>query len=224
MPLNPTVSAIIPAYNEAGRIGRVLTCLGQSACLAEIIVVDDGSRDATAQEVAAAAIQDRRILLLKHPSNRGKGQAVFTGLQAAQQPLILLLDADLVGLTPHHLSALVEPVGAGEVEMTLGVFRDGRWNTDFSHWLTPWLTGQRCLRADLFACLSLKAAAGYGIETALTVASQQHGWRTRLVPLWGMSHEISELHRGLWQGTHTRLRMYAEIARAWYLAQKNNHR
>ena len=67
--------------------------------------------------------------------------------------------------------------------MTLGVFRGGNWKTDFSHWITPWLTGQRCLRRDMLQCVDHDAASGYGLETALTICAQQQKWKVIQVPL-----------------------------------------
>ncbi len=72
-----SVTAIVPAYNEAGRIGRVLEILRQVDILEEIIVVDDGSTDATPTEVTQSAAADARVRLLRHPSNYGKGEAVI---------------------------------------------------------------------------------------------------------------------------------------------------
>jgi hypothetical protein len=102
--------------------------------------------------------------------------------------------------------------------MTIVVFRRGRFQTDLSHWLTPWLSGQRCLRADLFRYVSQEAAEGYGIQTAITVAFHQQDWCIQHIVLKGVHHPPSELHRGLWRGIRVRTKMYAQIIRAFYLA------
>ncbi len=218
-PSHNGVTAIVPAYNEAGRIGRVLEVLRQVDILEEIIVVDDGSTDATPAEVTQSALADPRVRLLRHPSNCGKGEAVKTGWNAAKSTFVLLLDADLIGLTPRHLDNLMQPVVDGVLDMTVGVFQGGHFNTDLAHRLTPWLSGQRCVRRELLNQISWKAASGYGIETALTVAAHQNDWRTGRVILHGVWHPDGEHHRGLWGGLRNRLRMYVHIVRAWRMAR-----
>jgi LmbE family N-acetylglucosaminyl deacetylase/glycosyltransferase involved in cell wall biosynthesis len=218
-PSHPTVTAIVPAYNEAGRIGRVLAVLRQVAVLDEIIVVDDGSQDATAAEAAQAAASDRRVRLLRNPRNLGKGEAVKTGCQIARSSSILLLDADLVGLTAQHILDLIQPVAEGGLDMTIGVFRGGHFNTDLAHWLTPWLSGQRCIRRGLLSQVNWEAASGYGLETALTVASNRNKWRTQRVILHGVWHPAGEHHRGFLGGLGNRLRMYLHVVRAWLRAR-----
>lgn len=215
-----SLAAIIPVYDEAGRVGQVLSVLREVACLKEIIVVDDGSNDSTFDEVNQCVNLDERIRVLSHANNRGKGQAVHTGMKATRATHLLMLDGDLVDLKPHHIHDLIQPVIDGEADMTLGLFRGGRYKTDLSHWFVPWLTGQRCLRKDLFRYVSLNAAAGYGIETALTVASRQQGWRCQHVVLRGVDHPPSEFHRGVWPGIKMRAKMNAQILRAFYLASR----
>jgi glycosyltransferase involved in cell wall biosynthesis len=109
----PQVAAIIPAYNEARWIGAVLEVLRGVSLLSEIIVVDDGSTDGTAEVVRRAATADPRLRLLQHEKNLGKGQAIFTAYAATRAPYLLLLDADLQGLTPSHVEALIRPLLEG---------------------------------------------------------------------------------------------------------------
>ncbi len=139
-------SILIPAYNEGERILNVLGVLRSVANIDSIIVVDDGSKDNTSEVVQAYIPQDPRIKLIHHKQNMGKGHAIMNAWRTTTAPYILMLDADLIGLTPEHVNALCEPVFRGKCDMTLGLFKGGNWKTDFSHWATPWLTGQRCLR------------------------------------------------------------------------------
>jgi glycosyltransferase involved in cell wall biosynthesis len=216
-PSTPRVAAVLPAYNEAKNIGTVLDILRQVRLLSEIIVVDDGSQDGTAEVVRQKGRMDPRIRLLIHPVNSGKGEALFTGWSATGASSILMLDADLIHLKPEHVLALIEPVMSRQADMTMGLFKRGRWFTDFSHWLTPWLTGQRCFRSELFRFVLPRAASGYGFETAITIAARERGWRCLPVPMVGVSHLPSESHRGLVKGLLTRMKMYHQVVLAWYL-------
>ena len=212
------ISAIIPVYNEAGKIGRVLDVLRQVDRLREIIVVDDGSTDLSAEEIQFAALSDPRIKLVVNPVNQGKGQAIFLGWQATESRCLLLLDGDLFGLNPQHILDLINPVLEDHADMAVGQFKKGKWASDIAHWFTPWLSGQRSLRADLLRQVSSKAAAGYGFETALTVAARQYEWRCVRVFLPGVWHLPGEARRGFWKGFKNRARMYRQISSAWYQA------
>lgn len=212
------VTVIIPAYNEAARITPVLQALRGIDWIEAIFVVNDGSRDNTAEVVEQYSVTDLRVRLINNGRNQGKGQSVITAWEKVISPFILMLDADLHGLTSSHVENLCRPVLNGNADMTLGVFRHGKLATDFSHWAAPWLTGQRCLPTRSLGDLSLDAARGYGLETALTVMAHRLGWRVRKVALAGMSHPPGEMHRGTLPGFLNRLRMYQHILIAWWVA------
>ena len=95
----PAYSIVIPAYNEGSRVGdtleRVLAFANQQGWDAEVIVVNDGSRDNTAQIVADYARKDPRLRLLENPGNRGKGYSVRNGMLNACGKILLFSDADL---------------------------------------------------------------------------------------------------------------------------------
>src|SRR5437762_2896809 len=123
MTLSP-FSAVIPAFNEASRIGEslrlTLDYLFQFAPDSELIVVNDGSTDNTgtvAREVLATARVQTR--LLENFPNRGKGAAVRKGLLAAQKPIGLFFDADLS--TPlEETPKVIDPIAQGEVDVAFG--------------------------------------------------------------------------------------------------------
>jgi len=213
------LAALVPGLNEAGRIGKVLEVLGAVPLIDEIIVIDDGSTDHMLDEINQAAVLDRRIRVIRHEVNLGKGQSLFDALCSTQAPVILTLDSDLFGLKPQHVMDLIHPVLDGKLDMTVGLFRGGKWITDLGHWITPWLTGQRCLRRELFTYISEDAARGYGFETALTIAAHQQKYKIRRVYLQGVSHPPSEGHRGFWQGVGNRVKMYTQIVQAWQKAR-----
>jgi glycosyltransferase involved in cell wall biosynthesis len=213
----PRITAIVPAYNEAGRIGAVVQVLSQVNRLTEIVVVDDCSFDDTAAEAEAAAGGDSRLVVLKLPRNLGKGGAVFAAWQHTRAPFLVMIDADLINLKPHHIQNLIAPVIEGRADMSIGVFKHGVWRTDAAHALTPWLSGQRCFRSGLLSLVSRPAAEGYGLETALTLASRKYGFRVQKIALDGVTHPLGEIPRGGYHGWKVKGIMLAQIVRAWWL-------
>ena len=111
-----TYSVVIPAYNESARIGatleKVLKYLKEQDWTAEVIVVNDGSKDDTAEIVRRYASMDRRLRLLENPGNRGKGYSVRTGMLRAVGDLLLFSDADLSSPI-EEASKLFEAIGKG---------------------------------------------------------------------------------------------------------------
>jgi len=120
-----SLSIIVPAYNEATRLGNslraIVTYLNENFPEAELIVVDDGSSDKTAQ-IARARLDEGgnlRTSLISYKSNLGKGRAVRLGLQAARGEIALFSDADLS--TPITESPkLIEPIETGVCDLAFG--------------------------------------------------------------------------------------------------------
>ena len=100
-----SVSVLIPAYNEERVIGEVVSRLRSAAPWREILVVDDGSSDATAQVAEGAG-----GTVLRHPYNKGNGAAVKTGIRRAQGEYILIIVADGQH-QPEEARRLIEPLG-----------------------------------------------------------------------------------------------------------------
>ena len=94
----PVYSIVVPAYNERERIlsslGRIFDFLATQRWDAEVIVVNDGSRDDTAALVAACAEREPRLRLLDNPGNRGKGYSVRHGMLAARGDLLIFTHWD----------------------------------------------------------------------------------------------------------------------------------
>ena len=201
--------AIIPAYNEAGRIGVVVTIATEAPLFSRVLVIDDGSTDATARDAQAAGAE-----VISHVVNEGKPAAMRTGLEATQESVVCFLDADLTGITNEHLRALIIPVVNREVSATLGVFRGGRLATTLAQRISPLISGQRCLRRELLAGFS-SWNSGYGIETEINAHLLAQGVRQSLVEWHGAGQVMKEEKWGLWRGFTWRLRMYWQILRAW---------
>lgn len=118
-----TVSCVIAAYNEAERISQVLTAVQNHPLLTEIIVVDDGSKDKTADVIRKFP----GVTLIQHEVNKGKSKAVATGIAAAKGDYICALDADLEGITPDSISRLLRPILAGEATIAFSLRQNCPW-------------------------------------------------------------------------------------------------
>lgn len=204
-------AVIIPAFNEGDRLPAVLETVQRLPAEWELLVVDDGSRDRTAETVRGYS----RLKLIRLSENQGKGAAMCAGAAETSAEALIFLDADLRGLTPQHVLDLVAPVHAGEADMTIGLFRGGRGSTDFSHVISPWVSGQRAILRERFLSLEAAEASRQGIELLLTRAARKYGWRVREVPWHGVTHAMKEEKLGLVAGHLARWKMYGEIARTW---------
>jgi glycosyltransferase involved in cell wall biosynthesis len=95
----PGLSVVLPCFNEAANVSQAVRQALEAARLVtphcEVIVVDDGSSDETAQLAAKLAAIDPDVRLVVHPENRGYGTALRSGIEAARMPWVLLTDADL---------------------------------------------------------------------------------------------------------------------------------
>jgi len=203
-------SAVIPAYNEAKRIGRVLDAVVASKLVDDIIVVDDGSDDDT----AAVAETHNSAVVIKLPHNRGKAAAMVAGVARTRNPVVVFLDADLTGLTEQHVDDLVAPVLDDEADMTVGQFKGGRgWITLWQR-LVPNISGQRAMRSRQFSAIPNVARKGFGVEVAITKFAVRQRMRIRMVYLPGMSHVTKEEKRGVVRGLRDRMVMYAQMLRS----------
>jgi hypothetical protein len=182
-----TVVAIVPAKDRADSVGATVAALGGLPGVDEVVVVDDGSTDATAREALDAGA---RVVQLA--ANVGKGGAVQAGVAATgHADVYLLIDADL-GQTAALAEALLPPVLGGEADMTVAVLPSAGGRAGFGHVRrlagagieratggrfrprAP-LSGQRAVRAALLRELPL--AHRFGLETALSIDAVRAGAR-----------------------------------------------
>lgn len=112
------LSVVVPVYNEANTIAEILLRVQKTGLVDEIIVVDDGSRDGTAEALKKLS-GDKSIKVIAHPKNRGKGAAVRSGIEAAKGDLILIQDADLE-YDPRDYPALLKPIEEGRADVVYG--------------------------------------------------------------------------------------------------------
>jgi glycosyltransferase involved in cell wall biosynthesis len=205
----PTVTCIVPAYNEAARIGAVLTVATAHPALTEVIVVDDGSQDGTA-EVAAAT---PGVRLIRMERNGGKTRAVARGVAEARGRFLLLLDSDLQGLTLAALSALLAPVLAGQAQAAISLRGNAPW---------PWralgvdyISGERVIPRDLLAGQeqALTALPKFGLEVHMNRQILAQRLDVAIVPWPGVRSPLKSEKQGLLPGLRADARMLADIFR-----------
>jgi dolichyl-phosphate beta-glucosyltransferase len=203
-------SFVIPAYNEADRIGQtvatVLNYLRANSPQSEVIVVDDGSSDSTGEVVRAAFARPPGIAtrLIQRSPNEGKGAAVRTGLLAATRPVALFSDADLS--TPiDEAPKLLEPIFEGELDIAFGSralnrklighrqawYREEggrvfnlimRLTTGLPYWDTQ--CGFKAFRMEAFRpILELSKSDGFGFDVEFIYLAHKAGLRIREIPV-----------------------------------------
>lgn len=137
--MRQTLSIIIPTYNEQETIGQVLEKIQHTPLIQniqkEIIVVDDGSQDATGAVVNQFRINswDTTVVYLRSDRNRGKGAALRQGLQRASGDFIIIQDADLE-YSPQDYNLLLAPLLAGTADVVYGSRFLNSWRAN-SNWL-----------------------------------------------------------------------------------------
>ena len=200
------VSAVVPAFNEAPRIGDVIRPLISSGLVEQVIVVDDGSEDGTANVARECGAE---VLVLE--KNEGKGGAVLSGMAKVRGEVLLLMDADLVGLKDYHIKAFIDPIVNDEADMTVGIFEDGRFFTDLAQNMSPHLSGQRAMKISSLKDLDQLDASEFGLEVALTKYAKDHDFRVKKVPLENLSQVMKEEKIGTMKGFAYRMKMYYDI-------------
>jgi len=205
----PPFAVVIPCFNEEARIGETLRVtldyLAANAPESELIVVNDGSTDATGT-IAREILSETKVAtrLLENFPNRGKGAAVRSGLLTAREPIGLFSDADLS--TPlEETPKLIEPIASGEVDIAFGSRALDRsligihqpWRreqggrvfnllvrvaTGLAFWDTQ--CGFKAFRLDV--CRPILEAArvnGFAFDVELLFLAHRAGLRTREIPV-----------------------------------------
>jgi glycosyltransferase involved in cell wall biosynthesis len=200
------VSAVIPAYCEGATIAEVITPLMSHPLIGEVIVVSDGSTDDTVEQARACGAR-----VIELPVNRGKAAALERGVQASTHDCILLLDADIHGVTPEIVSAIVTPVLRGDYSMFVGLrARQTYWANRLLHF-TPIIGGERALSRTFWNCVPARYKRKFQIEIALNFFVKRGGGRMGITLVPGLVHVIKERKRGLWLGLYQRLSMCTDI-------------
>lgn len=202
------ISAIIAAYNEEKTIAEVLTALTNNRLIDEVIVVSDGSTDAT---VDIARTFDVTTIALRE--NRGKGYAMRVGVDYARYDVLFFVDGDMFNLTDQHIKSLVKPVLRGECDMNIGVRNRGPIR-NFLHLemkVGPVLSGIRVMRREVWDTVPVRYQERFKIEAALNFFCSQAGYRQQQTVIHHLGHLIKENKRGLISGLASRWEMSREV-------------
>ncbi len=193
------LSVLVPVYNEAATVADALKRIlaVDYPCELEVVVVDDGSVDATASLLDA--VDDARVQVVQHAANRGKGAAIRTAAEHATGDYMIICDADLE-YAPEEIPGLLAPVLAGEAQVVYGTRTFGS-HTAYSFW---YVVGNKAVTmfanvvydswiSDLETCFKLMplalyreldiVSAGFGMEAEVTGKLLGRGIRPYEVPI-----------------------------------------
>ncbi len=197
----PKYSIVIPAYNESGRIlttlRSVVECIRARNWSAEVVVVNDGSTDRTAEVVRTFAKKAPEVRLMENPSNRGKGFSVRAGMLQAQGEVVLFTDADLSA--PIEEAERLFTAIAGGADIAIG----SRWLEKGRQTHRQPLYRQffgRCFNAVIRTVMGLKFADTQCGFKAFTREAAHTVFQLQTVERWGFDPEILfiALKRGFW--------------------------
>ncbi len=221
------VAAVIPAKDEAERIGATIAGLQHLDGIDLVVVVDDGSSDDTGAVAEAAG-----AIVVRHARNQGKAAAMATGARRVAEeeatsgggPVdrpLLFVDADLAD-TARNLGVLIPPVVTGQADMTIAILppQEGsaggrglvvKLSRDGIAELTGWqatqpLSGMRCITRAAFEAAA-PLARGWGVETGLTIDVLRAGLAVREVPC-ELQHRVSGSD---WRGQLHRAAQYRDV-------------
>ncbi|MBC8207517.1 MAG: glycosyltransferase family 2 protein [Kiritimatiellales bacterium] len=200
------ITAIVPAYNEGGRIGAVLTVLETFPGFHEVIVVDDGSTDNTRE-----IVESFNVRYVRNTKNQGKGKAMDRGVSLAESEIIFFCDADVTGLTCEIIEEIVRPVAEDRVDMFIGM-RNRKWY--FAHQVTafvPLLGGERALTKQLWQRIPDYYKQYFRIEAALNFFALYWGNGFNYKVFTGLAQVIKEKKYGFRDGTRQRWSMISNI-------------
>lgn len=224
-------SVVIPAYQAAATLRRVVEATRRAVPGARVYVVDDGSTDGTAD-----AGREAGVTLLTHPVNRGKGAALATGIARALADgadVVVTLDADEQH-PPAFVPALVEPLGTGAADLVLGA--RARTNAmpvgrRLNNWLSAALAarvgGQPVADAQTGFRAFTRAVAeavrpsetSYDYEAAFLLGALDRGFRVRSVPIPTI-YNGAPSHFRHWRDTWRLARVFARYARRILLGRR----
>jgi glycosyltransferase involved in cell wall biosynthesis len=211
---SPSVSIVIPAYNEAGTIGEVIQRVLDCGLDAEVIVVDDGSSDGTREYLKS--FQHPRVRSFFHSENRGKGAALRLGFAAAKNPFVIVQDADLE-YDPGDYAVVLTPLIDDRADMVYGSRFLGGPHRVLFFWhyvgnlaltlvanavsnlnLSDMETGMKAFRRDKLVALKLSADR-FTFEPEITCKAARARWRIYEVPISYSGRTYDEGKKAGWR-------------------------
>ena len=199
------VSALIPAYNEAGNLGAVLAPLMQVKEIAEVIVVSDGSTDETAAVARSAGAKTLQL-----PHNVGKTEAVLSGVREASHPFILLCDADLLHLTERHVRAMLLRYCEG---WDMIIMDKGGQPWVFKSLLksVPAISGTRLLEKRLLLEVPFRTGDRFRFENRINDHFFARGWSIAVSPAEEVRDRRKYVKYSFWRGLRLDIRGACEL-------------
>jgi glycosyltransferase involved in cell wall biosynthesis len=187
------LTAVIPCFNEEATIGKVVAAVLAEPHVAEVIVVDDGSTDASAETLRE--INDERLRVITQPHNRGKGAALSVAFRSATSPYVVVQDAD-EEYDPSDYARLLAPLIADRADVVYGSrFLPAGPHRVLYYWhsvgnrlltiasnmvtnlnLTDMETGYKAFRLEVVQGLQLNEPR-FGVEPEITAKVSLAGWR-----------------------------------------------
>jgi glucosyl-3-phosphoglycerate synthase len=194
-----TVSVILPAYNEEKTVASVIKTVQALNYVDEIIVVNDGSLDATEKMAKEAG-----ATVISHTKNRGKGAAIKTGFKNSKGDVVVFLDADLQKLNPQQVDKMIRPILNDEADVTKTKFKReaGRVTELTAKPLLSFffpeikfeqpLSGQFAARRSFLSNINLED--DYGVDVGIVLDADVMGARVKEVDIGNITHSMSSLH------------------------------
>lgn len=173
----PSVSCIIPAYNEESRIESVLKIVCGHQLISEVIVVDDGSTDDTKNIVS----KFNNAKLIAHEKNLGKSHSVADGIILSDGEFIFLLDADLSNLTATDITRLIQPVISGEADVSISLRQNSLWVSKLIGF--DFISGERVFSRKLVQdhFEEIKKLCNFGLEVYLNKLIIKNKYKIKIV-------------------------------------------
>lgn len=206
------VSCVIPAYNEEPRIENILRAACGHPLISEIIVVDDGSQDNTKEVVK----KFHEVRLVINEKNMGKSYTVARGIEEAKEDIILLLDADLIGLTQKNITDLIEPVISGRADMSISLRQNAIWL--YRKIGLDLVSGERVFYKKIVErdLEKIKNLFGYGLETCyFNKLIIKNRYRIKVV-FWDNVSFVWKQQKDFWAGWKSDIIMNLKILRELY--------